>query len=711
MSRTISRHTDKAVHPSNKRLGPEAHGEIAPDGASPEEVFLNRIPCEGFAYPFIDRYAQFGVGFDHGRAMGPGSMALRSTALTNQPSDALLQLWVRDEEGLTPVPRQNLSHLPWCAKESASLPGTGLQITAEHVFLNERVLATRFTFLNADTSPIELDCLFVGLAMGDRYCRSPHELGFYGLPKDLPLRKNHVACEDNLIRGGLTDGGEILPEPAFRIRTASQSLSAWCSAEPVWVTPERMTSVETRSDTGLHYAFEGRIHLPSGASIEHIFVSELTVATSLCMAPAIHDIDPASIDFEAEVERAREDFLIRVGWQNPPAVRTPIHFAKAWRARWALLRTGYKADGEGGEYGHNIASTCTADSGGFTRNFFWDALFSSAAAATFEPELAKGSIRSVFSRLDPHTGYCPEHSYNYHVPAHGVLSQMQAPVATWAMEKYLAANPDDEAFLVEMYPTLLAVHRHWIERADRDGDGLMEWQWAGQTADNSPLFDDFLTDGATNGWLGPQASVQLNAFLHRDAIALAAFADRLGKPQEAMWARSLAAERHERFMKLCYVPSEHRFWDYSHLRRTHIRAKTFYLFWPIWAGMDVPAETKRQLLDEVLLDPKQFFGPVPFPSVAYDDPAYNESSYWRGKAWPHISYWLIEMLRREGRHEAAEEARRRLLGSWLRGPGFSENKRTDAGKMEPGRGSQLDYNWGIAAVLLLLGESSINGAT
>jgi hypothetical protein len=668
--------------------------------ATPEEAFRNLIPAEGYFFPFIDRFAQFGIVFEPGRPIGPGMMAMRSTVLTNQPSDGLYQLWLRRGKETVPCARRSMEHLPWRLLEETDVAGLGLAITAEHIFLNERVLASRFRLTNRSETEIDTECTYAGLATGDRFCREPRQLRAYDQPMDLPLRQNWVRAAGQRVSAGLRNLVGELPEPTFHLRVReADGLSASCSTEPVWMDGPRQSALETDQPTGLHYFFTGRIKLAPNATAEHIFTTELSVATHACREPLMHDSAPDTLDFDAAVEASKAAFLERIDWENPPAVRSPLYLNKAWRARWALTRTGYQADENGGAYGRNIASTCTADNGGFTRNFFWDGLFSSAAAATFHPELAKGAIRTVFSRICPQTGFGPEHTYNYGVPTYGPLAQMQAPVATWAVDKYLAAQPGDEAFLKEIYPTLKLVHTHWLTCADRDGDGLMEWQFGGQTADDSPLYDAY---GEKNCWLGPQASVQLNAFLHRDAMTLARFAERLGIDADARWAREEAAKRQERFFQLCYLPQEKRFWDYSHLMRRHINIKTFYLFWPIWAGMDVPADAKKDLIENVLLDPKQFFGAVPFPSVAYDEPTYDEKAYWRGRAWPQISYWLVEMLRAEGYEEAAEEARRRLLGAWMRFPGFAENTRTDAAKYEMGPGSQYDYNWGIAACLMHL---------
>jgi len=104
------------------------------------------------------------------------------------------------------------------------------------------------------------------------------------------------------------------------------------------------------------------------------------------------------------------------------------------------------------------------------------------------------------------------------------------------------------------------------------------------------------------------------------------------------------------------------------------------------------------LIEDVLLDPNQFFGTIPFPSVAYDECTYSPNRYWRGKAWPHVSTWLIEMLKAEGYEKEARVAARRLLAAWSELGFPSENLSTDPYRPD---GGFADYNWGCAAVLLL----------
>ena len=82
---------------------------------------------------------------------------------------------------------------------------------------------------------------------------------------------------------------------------------------------------------------------------------------------------------------------------------------------------------------------------------------------------------------------------------------------------------------------------------------------------------------------------------------------------------------------------------------------------PIGIGPVCPKRCSPALIENVLLDPAQFFGEIPFPSTAYDEPTYDSTGYWRGRAWPHITYWLLQTLVRHGYVAEANEAARRTL--------------------------------------------------
>ncbi len=667
--------------------------EAAPD-IEADRLFRNQIVLGGFLHPFVDRAARFGTTFDPGRGLGPCMLQPRSCDGTAQPVDLALTLHLVEDGLLFPVTAGSTGHLPWSV---AQLAGCGaVEVAAHHAYVDAGALLCTFTFTNRGAEEAVLTPCWTGLAPGDRWPPDERHLARFGHARP-PLRRNSAAWGPGELTVGLQDGSGILPAPQARMRwrTADGLRLAVGRALPANLAAGAQSGAIAGADA-LHWRLDAaELHLAPGASRDFAFsVALRTVPAGRHEAPW-SDADPEALGQAAVEDAARRDFLARVGWNGRAG---DARARRGWRARWCLLRTAYQGDGAG-ELGTLTASTCVPNCGGFTRIFFWDSLFTAAALTRFSPEFARDSIRAVFARLDPATGFCPEHVFDRPFPGRDAIGEAQAPVAAWAVERHLAAHPDDEGFLAEIYPLLAINHRHWMERGDRDRDGLAEWTWCGQTADDSPLYDEFAVGRErVHGWLPPVASVSLNSFLFRDAMILAGFAERLGRPDEAQAWRARAAAIEEALLRICYMPGEHRFWDYNHATRRHCRVKSFYMFWPLWAGMRVPAEARESLLD-ALLDPAQFFGEVPFPSIAYDEPAFDPMGYWRGKAWPHISFWLLETLQAH-RPEAAAIARGRVLAAWLKDPYHAENMVSDAARSEAS--GSPDYNWGAAMLSLLL---------
>lgn len=552
-----------------------------------------------------------------------------------------------------------------------------------------------------------------------------------------------AGADGPVITGGLDcdaldeQGRRLLPGAALRISCVGvePQVTANVSHAPAWLEPTAgrgaLDELPGSKDAGpIHYWFEVA---PAESTVRLLFLTELSATsylhadhewrgtepgpgTAARTAFGEHDRDgegartgaagvpvgpetAVSATMDAVVAAARERFAARAALDSPPTV-DPLRRDRALRARWALLRTGYRGTSRAGEFGDLVATTCVPTSGGFTRAFFWDAFFTSAALSTFEPGFAKSAIAAQFVR-QLRDGHCPEHVFNYNVAGRSVIGAPQAPVASWAVGEYLARH-DDPDFLTSIYPTLVRNHAYWTTFGDRDRDGLAEWTWSGQTSDSGPIWDEFRGDSSHSAWVPPVASVQLNAFLYRDAMILAGFADRLGRSDEAASYRAAAAERHDAFMRHLYVPEEKRFWDYFPATRRHTKIRTFYMFWPVWAGMPIPEDAKRDLLENELLNPERFFGAIPFPSVAYSEPTYenkNRGRFWRGTAWPQITYWLLEMLVREGYAEAAEIAANRFLAAYDREPSYPEHIASDPRHYLAG--GTKDYNWGVAAYLLI----------
>jgi hypothetical protein len=632
---------------------------------------------------FCDAFSQFGVAFPALNPLGIGPLCPKATLSTYHVSLPTLELSLREGDHVVAVQRQNLECLPWMTTERAQLAAADgvLDIEAQHIFADERTLRSRFVFTNRSSGAQTFRPEWMGRVSDEQ---QSYMLSYFHGKPSLP-RVGFLETSENGITGGLkiARAGDDLPQVGIRIQTSAQALQA--------------------SINDLGWVFDGSITLDPGASAEFEFALAINFIAD-GSSDFIWKETPASETFADLIKRARTRFAGNINLDKPPQTAGIALAAQAWRARYTLLRDGYR--GLDGVFGDELACLCTSDNTDFSCVFFWDTLFSSVAISDFNPAYARGAIRTAFVGHDDRDGSSPERKFNYTVQGRMAQQSPQSPVASWAVRSYLDKN-DDPEFLREMFPILVRNHAFWETYSDTDRDGLAEYRWSGQICDNSPLWDPYTSfdHGSGCGFIPPVASVALNSFLFWDANHLAELATRLGQTEEAARYKGRAAQLEKDLFAVCFVPEEHRFWDYDHHTRQHRKVKTFYMFWPLFAGMNVPEETKKSLFG-AMLDPKQFFGDVPFPSVAYDEPTYKSTSYWRGRTWPHISYWLIQTLVRHGYDKEAKIAAQRTLAAWSRSAGFPENVPSQIQHLEAA--GFADYNWGCAAAYLFATESYLN---
>lgn len=143
------------------------------------------------------------------------------------------------------------------------------------------------------------------------------------------------------------------------------------------------------------------------------------------------------------------------------------------------------------------------------------------------PQFAKGLLRNFLSSqnedgfVDARPGLAGQRAKMLSAPA----------LASLAWQAYQSSN--DEAFLAEVFPSLLKFFWNWFSPAhDRDSDGLPEWNHLLQTGwDENPLFDVW------NPWaqgvdIGTVETPGLYALLAREAACLILIAEKLGRANE-----------------------------------------------------------------------------------------------------------------------------------------------------------------------------------
>jgi putative isomerase len=93
------------------------------------------------------------------------------------------------------------------------------------------------------------------------------------------------------------------------------------------------------------------------------------------------------------------------------------------------------------------------------------------------------------------------------------------------------------------------------------------------------------------------------------------------------------------------------FYDRWVVRGATPKHLAFEGMWPVVVGVATP-EQARRVIDDHLLNPKEFFAPHPIATVALDDPKF-ELRMWRGPAWNCMTYWAARGCIAYGRTDAA----------------------------------------------------------
>ena len=349
--------------------------------------------------------------------------------------------------------------------------------------------------------------------------------------------------------------------------------------------------------------------------------------------------------------------------------------------------------------------------------FEWDTFFAALQSAVVSRELAYANVRAVLSGVTDR-GFVP----SIYCELGKSNDRSMLPVGSMVLWKLYERFRDRE-FLLEVYAKLLKWHDWWFTARDGNGDGLLEWgsdnvptphpQWQSHTLqaaryesglDNSPLYDDADFDPVASTMR--MADVGLNAAYAMDAWALSLIAKEVGDIATA----DRLAEEHSRMAHLINerLWSEeqgiflNRRWDGSFVRRL---APT--LFYPLTARV-VDQNRAQSIVANHLLNEFEFWGDHVIPSIARNDPAYSDQSYWRGRIWGPMNWLVYEGICAYGLHDVAREFGRKslrtFLAEWIEESHVHENYNAETGEGDDVRYSEPVYFWG--GLLALIGLCS-----
>jgi hypothetical protein len=347
--------------------------------------------------------------------------------------------------------------------------------------------------------------------------------------------------------------------------------------------------------------------------------------------------------------------------------------------------------------------------------FDWDTYFASYIASIDNKDLAYACAYEMTRHLTPE-GFIP----NYAAGRGSSFDRSQPPVGS-LMVRELYRHYRDQWFIDSLFDALLSWNRWWPE--ERIIDGYLAWgsnPWPegrkGKLAahsqraarlesglDNSVMWDDVSFNKETCTL--ELACVDLMSFYIADCKALADLADVLG--------RSEAAELRQRTDH--FTAKLQTLWnDEAGIfmnRRTDTGefddSLSPALFYPMLAGACTQEQADRMILN-YLLHPEKFGGDWLITMTPWDDPAWKDNDYWRGRIWAPVNFLVYLGLRNvdcaEARQEVAEKSGKLILKEWLEKGHVHENYSpvTGEGCIEE---SDKFYHWGgLLSTIALIEE-------
>ncbi len=313
-------------------------------------------------------------------------------------------------------------------------------------------------------------------------------------------------------------------------------------------------------------------------------------------------------------------------------------------------------------------------------HYLWDTCFQNLALEHMEPRLAEDSLRLLTENLRG-----DGKMYHFIASTWSRPKGSQPPLVGWAGLR-LVHQREYLDLAKHLLPVLMMNNQWWLtQRMTHYGiiscPEPLETGW-----DDTPRLDS-----------GPILPLDMNSHLLLQMRCCVELAKRIGDYATQACALAMAKKLARRMVELLYDEQANLFKDVLVATGEKLPIKTPACFLPLLAEVPIPEDKARRMIEDYLLNPDYFFGKVPFPSVAYDEPTYDPDGFWRGPTWMPIAYLMLEVLRKYDYQAEAHQAAKRLYDIMIADGQLRElfNSRTGEGK------GAFQQGW-TAAILLRL---------
>ncbi|MEX2648088.1 MAG: trehalase family glycosidase, partial [Alphaproteobacteria bacterium] len=299
------------------------------------------------------------------------------------------------------------------------------------------------------------------------------------------------------------------------------------------------------------------------------------------------------------------------------------------------------------------------------------------------------------------------------------VDRSQPPIACFVV-RMLHLRNGDRGLLERAYPILLANHDWWWRARDGNRNGLLEYGTSPvgrglyrgtklaakdeSMMDNSPVHDETVLVESTHTL--DCEDVALNSLVALDGEMLAAIAAELGDGAAATRLAARAEALKARIRTELWDEERgvfaNRLWS-----GRFVRSLAPTSFFPLLAGAADARQTAR-LIEDHLLNEREFWGEFVLPAVSRDDPAFADNVYWRGRVWPPLNTLVYYGLRRAGRDDVAAMLAQRSHGifrkGWERDRHCGENFSAVTGEILDQPDTDPFYAWGALMAYLAVAD-------
>jgi len=237
---------------------------------------------------------------------------------------------------------------------------------------------------------------------------------------------------------------------------------------------------------------------------------------------------------------------------------------------------------------------------------------------------------------------------------------------------------------------------------------LAKWMSYDFDHNGLPVWNSADAAGTDNQWsragqLGAfeVEGVDLASYLVREYDAMGVIAGKLGEADDGRAFADQSRRLSQLINDVFWDETDGFYYDRNEKKNQRVKVKSGAAFMPLFAGAATPERAKR-IVEEHLLNEKEFWLNYPVASYARTEPDYYQGSHkecnWRGSTWAPFNYMIFHGLIRYGFNDTARELASRLFEmAVVKNPVLREYYNA-----ETGEGLGQTRFWGFTALYYVL---------